>query len=188
MSATDNSIKLHIGCGAVILNGWINIDLEHPDADVRLDVNNGLPYLDKSVDYIFAEHFIEHISRSEALIFLRECRRVLVHGGVIRLSTPNLDAIVDAFIARDTTRWGELWRPTSACQLINEAFHSWGHKYIYDRSEISIVLNDAGFTSCRFVAHRESIFSGLSNLEVRPYFNDIILEAMVSFDDDHALQ
>jgi predicted SAM-dependent methyltransferase len=177
MYNNKNLIKLHIGCGHVILDGWNNIDKDHPDADIQLDVTCGLPYPDNSVGYIFAEHFIEHITRPQALIFLRECRRVLVEGGLIRLATPNLDALVDAYLARDTGRWGDLWQPNSPCQLLNEGFHNWGHKYIYNRSDMYLLLKEAGFEDRNFVGHRKSIFPTLANLEVRPFFNDIIIEA-----------
>ena len=74
--------KLHLGCGYHIMPGWVNIDIDSIVADVHLDLRNPIPYSDKSILYIFSEHFIEHLSIEEARIFLRECYRVLVPKGV----------------------------------------------------------------------------------------------------------
>src|SRR5688500_68383 len=82
--------KLHLGCGPVALPGWLNIDnLPYPGVDRVLDVTAGLPFED--VQFVFAEHFIEHLELDAAMALMRECRRVLRDDGVLRLSTPNLD-------------------------------------------------------------------------------------------------
>ena len=57
-------IKLHLGCGRNLLDGWINTDFniaKFRGSDF-LDVTEKFPYDDNSVDYIFSEHMIEHIS------------------------------------------------------------------------------------------------------------------------------
>lgn len=70
-------IFLHLGAGTRKLPGFINIDIE-PGADMQLDLTQSLPWDDRSVDGIFSEHFIEHISHADAIRLLRECRRILV--------------------------------------------------------------------------------------------------------------
>jgi len=59
-----NPLKLNIGCGTVKFPGWINIDIE-TNADLVLDIRRGLPFDNNSVDFIYCEHFIEHISYKE---------------------------------------------------------------------------------------------------------------------------
>jgi len=106
-------LKLHIGCGPRILKGWVNIDLVYePFANylqyytdiyygesvrgnvsdfVALDVTKqALPFEDNSVDVIFHEDFIEHLSQIGQVIFLAETYRVLKFGAVHRINTPNL--------------------------------------------------------------------------------------------------
>ena len=84
--------SLHIGCGKVILQDWINIDLDALEGvDLVYDIKKGIPFNNNTIKYIFAEHFLEHLTREEGLFFLKECHRVLRKGGVLRLSTPNLD-------------------------------------------------------------------------------------------------
>src|SRR5688572_1785254 len=89
-SILNSQSKLHLGCGPLALPGWLNIDNEpYAGVDRVLDVTAGLPFED--VQFIFAEHFIEHLSFDASTALMRECRRVLREDGVLRLSTPNLD-------------------------------------------------------------------------------------------------
>ena len=108
-------VKLHIGCGPRILKGWINIDAIYQKHDnpnyteqyfkdfypkkirgdkndfILLDINKfGLPFKNNSVDIIFNEDFIEHLSQRNQIAFLNESLRVLKKGGVHRINTPNL--------------------------------------------------------------------------------------------------
>ncbi|OGZ66638.1 MAG: hypothetical protein A2908_01655 [Candidatus Staskawiczbacteria bacterium RIFCSPLOWO2_01_FULL_38_12b] len=106
-------IKLHVGCGARTLAGWINIDLHyHPyenylksfgekyySKEIRgtrfdfypMDVTKEkLPFGNNSIDVIFHEDFIEHIEQRNQISFLAETLRVLKRGGVHRINTPNL--------------------------------------------------------------------------------------------------
>lgn len=76
-------IKVQFGCGGNILPGWNNHDAE-------VDIRHRLPYEDDSVDLIFCEHCIEHITQHEAIRFLEECRRILKPGGHVRIVFPDI--------------------------------------------------------------------------------------------------
>ena len=41
--------------------GWVNIDIE-PGADLIIDVRKGWPLDDCSVNFIYSEHFLEHLT------------------------------------------------------------------------------------------------------------------------------
>ena len=63
--------KIHVGCGNAPLPGWVNIDIESlPGVDLVLDVRQGLPF--DTAEYVFAEHFIEHLDFQSGLGFLQE--------------------------------------------------------------------------------------------------------------------
>lgn len=170
-------LKLHLGCGSNSLEGWVNVDIESPIADLIHDLRQPLPFPDGSVDRIFAEHMIEHIEYEEAIALIRECRRVLVPGGVVRVTTPDLVWLVTNYAAAVTDRWGELWQPRSPCALLNEGMRSWGHKYLYDRADLRALFHDAGFVDVVDCDWRESIDPELSGLESRPFNREIIFEA-----------
>lgn len=170
-------MKLHLGCGPIRLVDWINIDIESPVADMHLDLRNTLPFQDDSVEFIFAEHFIEHIQRDEALRLLFELKRVLIPGGTIRLSTPSLRFLAITYLSGNIYEWGDLWRPKNPAQLMNEGMRLWGHQYIYDEPDLESLLFEAGFTHRTYQAWGKSRYEALSDLETRPFHQDLIIEA-----------
>ena len=88
--------KLHLGCGRIYLEGYINIDFpdsEHTvqkdlTADVYADIH-GLTYPFDSIDEIRLHHVFEHFSRPTALALLCRWRNWLRPKGVLRLETPD---------------------------------------------------------------------------------------------------
>jgi len=50
-----------------------------------------LPFDDNSINFIFSEHFFEHLFLDEALSLLLECHRILIPSGVIRTCVPDAD-------------------------------------------------------------------------------------------------
>ena len=48
-----------------------------------------LPLEDGSVEFVYSEHFFEHLFLDEALALMRECNRVLKSNGVIRTCVPD---------------------------------------------------------------------------------------------------
>jgi predicted SAM-dependent methyltransferase len=50
-----------------------------------------LPFADNSINFIFSEHFFEHLFLDDALALLKECHRVLKPYGVIRTCVPDAD-------------------------------------------------------------------------------------------------
>lgn len=77
-----------MGCGGNILAGW-----ENHDADV--DIRNPLPYEDESIDFIFIEHCVEHVTTPDAVRFFAECLRILKYEGTLRIAVPSGDKIYD---------------------------------------------------------------------------------------------
>jgi len=50
-----------------------------------------LPFDDNSIDFIYSEHFFEHLFFDEAFALFRECHRILKPYGVIRTCVPDAD-------------------------------------------------------------------------------------------------
>jgi predicted SAM-dependent methyltransferase len=148
--------KLHVGSGPLVREGWTNVDLEHhPGVEFVLDVRDGLPF--ENVSYVYAEHFIEHLTSDEGLRFLKECRAALNDRGVIRLSTPNLDWVWQT----------QYHKPASIqdCFAINKSFRGWGHQFLYNAQTLSAALHDAGFADVRSCRYGESSDPVLRDLE-----------------------
>lgn len=145
-------LRLHLGSSTNRLPGWVNIDLLRPGRtlDLYWDLRRPLPFPDASVDAIFAEHLLEHLSFPSGVRLLRECRRVLRRGSVVRLGVPDLDRYIASYHGRDDiierVRPG---RPTRALAL-GEPFFLYGHRCMYDFETMQHALLDAGFSQ---VAH-----------------------------------
>ncbi|WP_169836728.1 glycosyltransferase [Thiomonas intermedia] len=165
-----SSLYLNVGCGKVKLPGFVNIDLE-PGGDIQCDVTQGLPYADATVDGIYSEHFIEHLSQKDILGFLRECRRVLKPGGRARIATPDLDAIITQFTDNNwrqpwLEKYGYQWIKNRA-EYLNVSLREWGHAWVVDEEELSRLASWAGLERLQRVKLNESTDPHLSGLETR---------------------
>ncbi|GEM_PF-3406857 len=164
-------IKLHVGCGTRKLKGFVNIDIEE-NPDIVRDVREGLPFPDKSVDFVFAEHFIEHLTRDEVIMFLKEVYRILKPGGVCRIATPDLTKNVERYIqnswsqAEWITRFHYQWIP-NRCVMLNLSLREWGHQHIYDLEDLVMVGHLAGFLLWEQKPVSESMYKELEGLEHR---------------------
>lgn len=163
--------RLHVGCGTVKLQGWINADID-PRAELILDVRLPMPFGSDRFDRIYAEHMLEHLSPDHALQFLREARRVLKPAGVMRIAMPDLERLVSGYGGEwKTFDWvaqpGFSFIETPA-EMLNIAFRWWGHKWLYDARELKRMLERAGFADVTFVANGQSEHVDLRGLETRP--------------------
>lgn len=86
-------IKLHLGCGPVILDDYINVDGEYAaniPGVVVYDITKEFPIPDNSVDEIITVHVIEHIAPDEVSTMLKEWLRILKPGGMVATEWPDL--------------------------------------------------------------------------------------------------
>jgi predicted SAM-dependent methyltransferase len=170
-AAAPRPVCLHLGCGARHLAGWINVDRvwDAPMPDVVLDLRRPIPLPDGSVDLIFSEDFLEHIEHADGRALLEECARVLKPGGVLRLLTPNLRTLAQAYLegAPGELAW---YRREFGCEtpaeVMNTAMRAWGHRFLHDEDSLSGLLAKAGLEPRRR-AHDESDEALLCGLDLR---------------------
>ena len=119
---------------------------------------------------------IEHVPYQEGACMLRECYRVMREGGVIRVVTPDLAAILGLYGSELRTEQQEYLEwfcktfvpqecPLSAASAINAMFRQWGHQFIYDEETLRESMRAAGFTSIKRCALGESYHLDLQSLE-----------------------
>ena len=170
LSLAPNPLKLCLGSGDAPLEGWFNVDLGgRPDA--KLDLRCRLPFADNSCSHIYSEHLIEHLDFDEGMALLRECRRVLRPDGVLRIATPDLDALIEAYggdwRGQDWVQWPCHSWIDSRARMLNTAFYSWGHRYLFGGEELEARLTQLGFDRCERCEIGESRHETLRLLETR---------------------
>lgn len=80
-------LKLNLGCGNTLLDGFINIDKIERERILTLNLEHArFPFADESVVEIAADQLLEHIINLIPL--MNECWRVLKKGGRFNISVP----------------------------------------------------------------------------------------------------
>jgi predicted SAM-dependent methyltransferase len=157
--------RLHIG-GKVPMPGW-----EVLDAMPRSEVDHvGLAtdlsrFPDGTFAAVYASHVVEHLDYRDALLAgLREWRRVLVPGGTLYVSAPDLDTLAEMFLLRESLS------PADRFHIMRMMFG--GHMDEYDYHLVGLnqefltdYLTSAGFADIRRVDDF-GLFSDSSTLRV----------------------
>lgn len=169
-AALPQPLRLCLGSGRAPITGWTNVDYYFP-ADIRMDLRYGIPVPDGSVEFIYSEHLVEHLTLTANMKLFRECRRVLSSNGRMRIATPDLAAIVHDYRSNwrrhEWVNWDEFRWISSGTEMVNTAVREWGHVYMWDYDELSSRLGQAGFTKITRCAIGESDTEVLRGLETR---------------------
>jgi predicted SAM-dependent methyltransferase len=208
VSAAPSALRLHLGCGSTVVPGWENVDKSpsitlarfprlrrglaaarvltseqasavFPSGIVRADVRRGLPYPARSARCVYSSHMIEHMARWQGLALVRECARVLEPGGILRLATPDLADLVDAYrracggddsAAADTLMSGLgtfAERPGPRIATILQRVFTAPHQWLYDDASLTQLLHEGGFVDVQRRSFRDSEMPDIELLEHR---------------------
>ena len=137
-------MRLHLGCGDKLWDGYVNIDMK--GGDVQCDIRH-LPYDAELADEITAIHVAEHFLITEILTVFRAWKAILKPGGKLILELPCYDKVV-AHIKADAndrmTRWALFGDPGSHQDGVSAV-----HKYCYTIDEMQRLLTFAGFSKVK---------------------------------------
>jgi len=144
-------VRLHIGAGGTVLNGYINVDsLLLRNTELISDIRHLHWFTRKNgVSHIYASHILEHFSEREVGRILRLLYDLLQKGGELRISVPDLDKIVDIygrnigyFQQSGTPPW---IGPLYGGQTTKYDFHKTG----FNLSWMTYLLKEAGFVEIK---------------------------------------
>jgi predicted SAM-dependent methyltransferase len=148
--ASAGSVRLHIGCGSIYKEGWVNVDLAGTRVDLPWNLAEPLPFPPRSVDAIFHEHLLEHLTYAEGVELHRRCLELLRPGGVLRIGVPDAGAALQGYAMAphgDAGQW-----PTPMTRVASLTYDS-GHRAIYDAETLELSCMAAGFVQaaqCEF--------------------------------------
>ncbi len=148
-----SNLRLHLGCGNRILQGWVNCDCYLPkdvsDEDsISFDLRQRLPFPDTSVIQLYSDSFFEHLFLEETNKMLKEIWRVLVPGGSMRIGVPDGELWIRSYLDSNTIL--HKWRDPKKLSVpymfdINEISQNGGHKFLFDFPSLKYLLESNGF-------------------------------------------
>jgi|SRR5579883_3097420 len=86
-------MKLHLGCGNIIKQGYVNVDaVQLPGVDVVADLNKfPWPFEDSSCEVIELHHLLEHLP--DVFKAMEEMYRIAAPGGKVIITVPYWNSI-----------------------------------------------------------------------------------------------
>ncbi len=175
-------MKINLGSGPISAKGWINYDWgllpflgkykltgllikigllpkeynwKWPQIDL-VDIRGTFPDDDKSVDYIYCSHVLEHFEKNTSIKILKECKRVLKKNGRIRIVLPDLSLIIKKYKnAESFNREYFGFDKDLYVGFLGKLKRNFirGHEWMYDLKSAKDLLSEAGFkeiTVCKF--------------------------------------
>ena len=140
------------------------------------DATRQIPLPNGSVSLVYSSHMLEHLDRAEAILFLKEARRVLGVDGVIRLVVPDLYQAIarynqnqDANAFLDSTLMS-ISNPRSFLQRLRMAvIGNRHHLWMYDSQSLCKLLENNGFKNIKVLINGETTLKdyGLLDLNER---------------------
>lgn len=84
-------MKLNLGCGKEVFEGWVNIDINPLDEKImKVNITKSpLPFKDNQFEYVRMRHVLEHLSIKDQLNLFDELYRITEPRGRIWLSVPH---------------------------------------------------------------------------------------------------
>ena len=147
-----NTNKLEIGIGSSQKkNGFISSDI-NCSTDYPYDLRLGLPFPDASIDFIYAEHVLEHFDYKDLLNLVKDCYRVLKPNGEFSVVVPDAAIYLKAYNNPDSFdyrkyclyEFGLTYK--TKIDYVNYIFYMDGHhRYMFDKVNLLVILSDCGF-------------------------------------------
>ena len=142
---SDGKVYIHLGCGEINAPGFINVDiLPLPHIHYIQEVNDLSVFPDEYADLIYASHVLEHISHREVTKVLGEWHRVLKEGGVVRISVPDFDKLIEVYCSQEKDI-GAIIMPLMGGQ--DYAYRL--HQTVFNEKYLTELLSSVGFREVR---------------------------------------
>ncbi len=137
-------MKLHIGCGDVIIPGWTNLDIDNlPGVDINDDARTLSKIPDESCDIIYACHILEHLGRHEVGNVLKTWTKKLKKNGMVRLAVPDFEKAIQWY--QKNPHLEDVLGLIIGGQKTKYDFH----KMVFDKKKITELLIDSGFSDIK---------------------------------------
>ena len=167
--ALGQPVKIYCGCGPIPREGFLNLDITVMARGFAIEHSDDyfiFPYADmawgidaNTVDYIFHEDFIEHISQLQQIQFLAESLRVLKPGCYHRVNTPNIIAAMK--------RHSDF---SQGYEGVYKGETQWGHICIFSPASLKEMAELVGYREVVFTTKSHGVSPYAEN-DVRPVYD-----------------
>ena len=152
-----NNGYCNLGCGPRYLDKYVNADFfsfnilrkllkkKQYKLDWEIDLRYKLNCKDNYFNGILLEHVLEHLNILDGIKLIKELHRILMPGGILRISVPSLLIYSNYYLnsivpSEKFNMWNEcrseaMWNLT----------HNYGHNCVYDFKLISKVIAESNF-------------------------------------------
>jgi predicted SAM-dependent methyltransferase len=162
---------LNIGCGDQIHPSFINLDYNWiPGVDLCWNIEaKPLPLPSSSIEGVFTEHCLEHLSFDGANRLLHDVYRVIKPGGILRIVVPDAELYIRLYCqwkagkkpafpdGQPTQERSDFFSPIMP---VNAIFRNYGHLYAFDYECLELMLRRASFKSvqrCTFASGKNPV-------------------------------
>lgn len=133
-------VRVNLGSGRDYKEGWVNVDVDQSvKVDVVADLSQRFPFNDNSVDELLASDILEHFTKEDGIIFLKECHRVLKIHGKLTIRTHNIFQIFQQFHTDPQVVIHFLYGDTKDTGVFGS------HKFAYTKKSLVHTLKLVGF-------------------------------------------
>ena len=152
----NQPVRLHVGCGSRIFEGYLNVDGEYMREDQRViihDITTAFPLPENTVSEILSVHVLEHITRGRVKLMLQEWYRILRPGGFVAIEWPDFLKMCQEVVSNPHCLFTDADRRLQKRSILgiygdNERYPDpvmW-HKWGYSEESMSRLLMECGFS------------------------------------------
>lgn len=160
---------LDVGCGPHARPQKINLDfIWQPAIDVCWSVERPLPFADNSLEGVFTEHCLEHVTFDACRQAIGEFFRILQPGGWVRIVVPDGNLFARRYVERTDGLTQERFPGEhtdaisgiySPIMSVNRIFRDFGHRYISDYALLKELCERASFVDIEEASYRVGRFA-----------------------------
>lgn len=153
MNKRSSKMYLHLGCGCVLLPGFINLDIRDEEGIDKVSLVYPIDYDNDTFDLVYASHVLEHFPRKQTLNILQEWARILKKGGILRISVPNIEELVKIY-----------QQEKDLDQIIGPLYGKQDYRYnyhytVFDYKILKGLMEKAGLASVHYWDFKRTIHS-----------------------------
>ena len=176
-----DEVFVNLCSGEVILNEYINIDLDSR-SELKLDLEKRLiPFQDNSIDRVVIMSAINYFTYDRASIIIDDIYRILKPGGIIRVGVQDLELISKKYLDKDykfffqtNKSFMQRFHGETLGDKINYFFYRGGsgirnkhHKYMWDFNSLKFLFHNSGFEKIENKNYLESSIPNIDKIDNR---------------------